>query len=508
MEITFPALLVSALCFFVLWKLTGLFIKSSGRTDSPRKLPGPWKLPLIGSMHHLAGSLPHHALRDLAEKFGPIMHLQMGEISTVVISAPQEAKEVLKVHDIIFADRPEFLASKILGYDNLDIAFSPYGDYWKQMRKICLLELLSPKSVRSFGTLREDEALKVIRSIKSSNSPVNITDKAFTFTNDIVCRAAFGKSFAHQDRLITLINGAISASGGFDIADLFPSLKFLHSLSGLKPKLIKLHNEIDQMLETIISERKQKRANQSTPVGSQSEVEDLVDVLLRLKESGDFNIPISTDSVKAVIWDIFAAGTETSAATIDYAMAELIRNPGAMEKVQAELRQVLKGKETVQETDLKELNYLKAVIKETLRLHPPLPLILPREGREPCKIGGYDIPAKTKVMINAWAIHRHPEVWPNPEKFKPERFLDSGSDSIGMNFEYIPFGGGRRICPGVSFGSAGVELLLAKLLYHFDWSLPNGTVSPETPDMTEVFGATARRKSSLILVATYHDPFA
>mgnify|MGYP004709318535 CR=1 FL=1 len=302
MEITFPALLVSLLLFFLLWKLTGLFIKSSKSTDSPRKLPGPWKLPLIGSMHHLAGSLPHHALRDLAEKFGPIMHLQMGEISTVVISAPQEAKEVLKVHDISFADRPEFLSSKILGYDNLDIAFSPYGDYWKQMRKICLLELLSPKSVRSFGTLREDEASKVIRSIKSSNSPVNITDKAFTFTNDIVCRAAFGKSFAHQDRLITLINGAILASGGFDIADLFPSLKFLHSLSGLKPKLLKLHHEIDQMLENIISERKQKRANQSIPVGSQSEVEDLVDVLLRLKESGDFNIPISTDSVKAVIW--------------------------------------------------------------------------------------------------------------------------------------------------------------------------------------------------------------
>ena len=189
-------------------------------------------------------------------------------------------------------------------------------------------------------------------------------------------------------------------------------------------------------------------------------------------------------------------------------MAELIRNPSVMEKAQAGLRQVLEGKETVQETDLKELNYLKAVIKETLRLHPPLPLILPRECREACKIAGYDIPIKTKVMINAWAIHRHPEVWPNPEKFKPERFLDSGSDSIGMNFEYIPFGGGRRICPGVSFGSAGVELLLAKLLYHFDWSLPNGTISPQMPDMTEAFGATARRKSSLILVATYHDPFA
>ncbi|XP_027064413.1 premnaspirodiene oxygenase-like [Coffea arabica] len=505
MEITFPAFLVSILFFFLLWKFNRLFIKSSKRTDNPRKPPGPWKIPLIGSMHHLAGSLPHLALRDMAKKFGPIMHLQMGEISTVIISAAQEAKQVLKVHDIAFADRPELLASKILGYNNLDIAFSPYGDYWKQMRKICLLELLSPKSVRSFGSLREDEASKVIRSIKSSsNSPVNVTEKVFSFTNGVVCRAAFGRSFGHQDVLIPLINEAILAGGGFDIADLFPSLKFLHSLSGLKPKLLKLHHEIGQLLENIINEHKEKQT--SNLVDSQSAEEDLVDVLLRLKERGDFNI--STDSIKAVIWDVFAAGTETSAATLDYAMAELIRNPSVMEKAQAGLRQVLEGKETVQETDLKELNYLKAVIKETLRLHPPLPLILPRECREACKIAGYDIPIKTKVMINAWAIHRDPEVWPNPEKFKPERFLDSGIDSIGSNFEYIPFGGGRRICPGISFGSAGVELLLAKLLYHFDWSLPNGTAGPQMPDMTEILGATARRKNSLTLVATFHDPSA
>ncbi|KAL3521829.1 hypothetical protein ACH5RR_014663 [Cinchona calisaya] len=294
MEITYPLILVTFASLLLLLKLARQSIEKSKGNVSPKFPPGPWKLPLIGSMHHLAGSLPHHALRILAQKYGPVIHLQLGEISTFIISAPEAAKEVLKIHDIAFAYRPELLASKILGYDNLDIAFSPYGDYWKQMRKICLLELLSPKNVRSFGSIREDEAWKLIRSIESaSNLPINVTEKIFAFTNGVVCRAAFGKSCKDQDLLISLINEAILAGGGFDIADLFPSLKFLHSLSGLKPKLLKLHKMIDQILDNIINEHKHT---------SESSNGDLVDVLLRLKERGDFEIPISTKSIKAVIW--------------------------------------------------------------------------------------------------------------------------------------------------------------------------------------------------------------
>lgn len=205
---------------------------------------------------------------------------------------------------------------------------------------------------------------------------------------------------------------------------------------------------------------------------------------------------------------MFAAGTETSAATVDWAMSEMIRHPRVMDKAQAEVRRVYKGKDTVQESDLKELKYLKLVIKETLRLHPPLPLLLPRECREQCKIGGYDIPVKTRVIINAWAINRDPQVWQDAEKFEPERFVESSIESIGPNFEYIPFGGGRRICPGISFGMASVELLLAQLLYHFDWALPvrEGKTKAEMPDMAETFGASARRKNSLCLVGAFHHP--
>lgn len=203
---------------------------------------------------------------------------------------------------------------------------------------------------------------------------------------------------------------------------------------------------------------------------------------------------------------MFAAGTDTSAATVVWVMAELMRNPGMMERAQAEVRKVVNGKRRVQEDDFKGLNYLTAVIKETLRLHPPAPLLLPRECKGACEIGGYDIPVGTRVLINGWAINRDPEFWEDPESFKPERFLDTGIEFVGSNFEYLPFGGGRRICPGIAFGMANVDLALAQLLYHFDWKLPGGA-KPESLDMTEDFGATVKLKNSLSLVAIPHIPF-
>lgn len=200
--------------------------------------------------------------------------------------------------------------------------------------------------------------------------------------------------------------------------------------------------------------------------------------------------------------DLFTAGTDTSLTTIEWAMAELMRNPRVMQKAQAELQEALKGKEIMHKSDIQGLGYLKMVIKETLRLHPPLPLVLPRESREECEIDGYKIPIKTKVLINAWAIGRDPNHWDEPESFKPERFINStGVDVVGTNYEYLPFGAGRRICPGSTFALANVELPLAQLLYHFNWKLPDGMKTGDL-DMSENFGATATKKNNLYLIAT------
>ena len=198
---------------------------------------------------------------------------------------------------------------------------------------------------------------------------------------------------------------------------------------------------------------------------------------------------------------MFAAGTETSSSTLVWAMVQLMKNPSVFAKAQAEVREAFKDRETFDENDVEELKYLKLVIKETLRLHPPVPLLVPRECREETDINGYTVPVKTKVMVNVWALGRDPKYWDDAESFKPERFEQSSVDFIGNNFEYLPFGGGRRICPGISFGLANVYLPLAQLLYHFDWKLPNG-MEPKDLNLTELVGVTAARKDDLILVAT------
>ena len=202
---------------------------------------------------------------------------------------------------------------------------------------------------------------------------------------------------------------------------------------------------------------------------------------------------------------MFGAGIQTTAASLEWAMSELMRNPRVREKAQAEIRQNFRGRETIHEIDVKELGYLKSVIKETLRLHPPLPLLIPRECRETSIIGGYEIPMKTKVIVNAWAIGRDPKHWHDAESFIPERFHHSSVDFRGANFKYIPSGAGRRICPGISFGLANIEFALAKLLYHFNWELPNG-MKPEELDMDETFGFVAGRKNNLKLIPTPYDP--
>lgn len=206
---------------------------------------------------------------------------------------------------------------------------------------------------------------------------------------------------------------------------------------------------------------------------------------------------------------MFAAGTDTSSLVLELAMAELMRNPQLMTKLQSEVRKnTPKGQEMVEEENLAGMAYLRAVVKETLRLHPPAPLLLPHISMATCDVDGYTIPSGTRVTINAWAISRDPESWEKPEEFMPERFMDGGSaatiDFKGKDFEFVPFGAGRRICPGLNFGLATVEIMLANLMYCFDWGLPAG-MEKEDIDMTEVFGLTVHPKEKLILVPKFHE---
>ncbi|KAK3032484.1 hypothetical protein RJ639_037297 [Escallonia herrerae] len=492
--LSFSFLFPFLLFLFMVLQLVKRF---KAKNPTLRLPPGPWQLPLIGNMHNLVGSLPHHILRDLAKKYGPLMYLQLGEVPTVVVSSPEIAKEMMKTHELIFAQRPYFLAARILSYDSTNIVFAPYGEYWRQLRKICIMELLSARRVKTFRTIREDEVSNVIQEILAKErTTINLSKKIFSLTYGITARAAFGKKGKDQELFLSLMEEIIKLGTGFNIADMYPSVKSLEVISGLQPRFEKIHKKVDKILDNILNEHK-NRTIMATGKGDSNE--DLVDVLLRYQKPGNLEFPLTDSNIKAVILDIFIAGSETSSTAMGWAMSEMLKNPSVMERAQAEVREVFGKRKVVDETDLHELKFLQAVIKETLRLHPSLPLLLPRESREQCDINGYQIPAKTKVIVNAWAISRDPRYWHDAERFHPERFLDSSVDYKGTNFEYIPFGAGRRICPGIAFALANIELPLAQLLYHFEWKLPNG-LKHEGLDMTEAFGSTAGRKHELCLI--------
>jgi cytochrome P450 len=205
---------------------------------------------------------------------------------------------------------------------------------------------------------------------------------------------------------------------------------------------------------------------------------------------------------------MFGAGTDTSSLVLEFAMAKLMRKPLLMAKLQSEVRNgTPKGQELVEEENLAGMTFLKAVVKETLRLHPPAPLLIPHLAMADCDVEGYRIPAGTRVIVNSWAIGRDPGVWEKPEEFVPERFVDGGAaaavDLRGKDFQFVPFGAGRRICPGINFGLATIEIMLANLAYCFDWELPAG-MEREDIDMREVFGVTVHRKEKLVLVPKSH----
>ncbi|KAL3645128.1 hypothetical protein CASFOL_010308 [Castilleja foliolosa] len=499
--LNFTALLLIASFIFLLIKLCKKHKNKSNAEKYQNLPPSPPKLPVIGHLHHLIGELPHHALRRLSQKYGPVLHLQLGEVSAVVISSRQAAKEALKDQDPACAGRPESICSKIMFYDHTDIFLSPYNEYWRQMRKICIIEFLSAKNVRSFGSIRQDEVHRLIKSLQSSSREghdfVNLTDKVFGFTSSVVCRAAFGKVTRGREMLEALLKKVMTLLAGFELADLFPSFKLLHVLCWAKYKLLKMQRQLDAILDAILEEHKLKPSGE---FGG----EDIVDVLLRMQRNQELQFPITDDNIKSIIFDLFAAGTETSSTVLDWAMAELMRNPRVMAKVQAEIREAFKGNKKIEESNVRTLKYLNCVIKETLRLHPPAPL-LPRACRDECQVDGYSIPLNSRVMVNVWSMGRDPEYWEEPESFKPERFENCSVDFLGNNFEFIPFGAGRRICPGINFGMANTELPLANILYHFDWKMPKG-MRPDDVDMSEAEGISVSRKNGLFLVPIVYEP--
>ncbi|KAL3696130.1 hypothetical protein R1sor_010206 [Riccia sorocarpa] len=468
--------------------------------------PGPRPWPIIGNLHQL-GKLPHHSLTKMAETYGPIVSFWLGSKLVVMVASPDSAREVLKTQDQIFASRPHTSNGVIRGYNRQNMIWAPYGPAWRFLRKVCQLELFTAKRIMQFQHIRKEEVMNLVQALLDAGRAgrlVEVDEKVTEMSANNMTRMIFNKVYfgsncpstelgKSKEEVQKTFREFFRAAGAIPIGDIIPFLAKL-DLGKEVAKMWKLRRKLEAFFRNIIKEHRQRR--EANPVAAD---EDFVDVLLSLEEDNSGN-KMTDEIIMGVLGDMLLAGTDTSADQVMWTLTELMRHPEIRSKLQQEIDQVVGQHRAVEESDLPQLKYLEAVVKESLRLHPVVPLLLPHENLVKTKVFGYDIPAQTRVYLNVYAIQRDPQVWENPLTFKPERFLKKeNKDFRGHDFEFLPFGSGRRACPGMNLGLIMMHLTVAQMLHACEFSLPPG-MTPEQVSVEETFVLTAVRAHPLQLL--------
>ncbi|KAI3463219.1 hypothetical protein Pfo_019882 [Paulownia fortunei] len=478
----FAVVCFTALSLYLLARILG-----SKKLNLP---PGPKPWPIIGNLN-LIGTLPHRSLHQLSQKYGPLMQLQFGAFPVVVGSSVEMAKIFLKSMDTTFASRPKTAAGKYTTYNYSNITWSPYGPYWRQARKMCLMELFSAKRLESYEYIRVEEMNSLLKELfKSSGKPVLLKDYLSTVSLNVISRMVLGKRYldeADQNGMVSpeefkkMLDELFLLNGVINVGDLILCISFL-DLQGYVKRMKILSKKMNRFLEHVLDEHEEKRKKTEGYVSR-----DMVDVLLELAEDPNLEVKLERHGVKAFAQDLLAGGTESSAVTVEWAISELLKK----------LDCVIGQTKWVQEKDILKLPYIDAIVKETMRLHPVSPMLVPRLSREDCNVAGYDIKKGTQVLVNVWAIGRDPSLWYNPKEFCPDRFIGKAIDVKGQDFELLPFGSGRRMCPGYSLGLKVIQSSLANLLHGLNWRLPDH-MKPEDLNIEEIFGLSTPRKIPLV----------
>ncbi|KAK1431684.1 hypothetical protein QVD17_08226 [Tagetes erecta] len=454
--------------------------------------PGPRPWPIIGNMHQMAKN-PHMASANFAKKYGPLISLRLGTRLLVVASSPEAAREVLKTQDRQLSGRsiPDSLQQTFIDY--YFVWARDCNEHWKSCRALCRLELFSIKTIEAQTNLRNEKLTNMLHFLNNTlGKVVKIEELIFTTLINTLSNILFSKDFldlkddeaAHRlkFRLLKVLENSITPN----VSDFFPIVGGL-DLQGLRKDNLNHLNELARFSDGVVKER---RAQISKKIVVPDHKKDFLD---RLLENN-----FTTAQINILVLELFIAGTDTVVTTIEWAMAELIKNKEIMCKVKQELKKELNSS-NVMETDLSKFAYFNACIKETLRLHPVVPVLIPRRALEECEVLNYTIPQNAQVWVNVWAIGRDPDVWEDPNTFKPERFLGSKIDFTGHDYEFIPFGGGRRMCPGLPSGVKSLQTILASLILEYDWFLPFDQ-DPTKLDMTEKFGVTLQKEKPLELI--------
>ncbi|CAN1230791.1 Licodione synthase [Linum grandiflorum] len=513
LEVVLTILLVTILLIFSLTKHGGL----GGRRRLP---PSPWpSLPIIGHLH-LLSPLIHQSFHRLSRRHSaPLLYLNLGSHPCIVASTPDLAREILKTHDLAFSDRFQTLAIRCFTYDS-SLAFAPYGDYWKFARKLVTSQLLSPAVLAQQLWIRTQELTKLLGNLRDKSRGgtvrVNVTEEVMTYAYNIVSRMMFGATpdgGASGYAARKVIREVSEIAGEFNVSDFVWILKGF-DVQGVGKRAGDIHKRYDEVLETIISDREEKRKERRRKGSQENEeeevvVKDFIDMMLDIMEDDTAEIQVTRDHVEALVLDMLTAGTDTTGTTLEWALAEIINHPKVLNKAKEEIDRVVGPNRLVQESDAPNLPYIEAIIKETFRLHPTIPMINRQSSRE-CEISGYHIPAKTLLFVNMWSIGRDPKCWPDRTlEFYPDRFLKQ-TDLDDLDIK--PFGSGRRICPGMPMALRQLPTALAAMIQCFDWTVESGEGCKDSIngvtliDMNERPGLIVPRAVNLLCIPKLRVP--
>ncbi|CAH8252223.1 unnamed protein product [Arabidopsis lyrata] len=459
------SLFIATVAFF--FSPGGLAWAWTGSSKSRVSIPGP-----SGSLSVLSGSNPHRVLAALAKRFkaSPLMAFSVGFSRFVISSEPETAKEIL--NSSAFADRPvkesayELLFHRAMG-------FAPYGEYWRNLRRISSTHLFSPRRIASFESVRVGIGMKMVKKIKSvvmSDAGGEVEVKKIVHFGSLnnVMTTVFGESYDFDEVkgsgcfLERLVSEGYELLGIFNWSDHFWVLRWF-DFQGVRKRCRALVSEVNTFVGGIIEKHKMKKSN-----NLKGEENDFVDVLLGLQKEEK----LSDSDMIAVLWEMIFRGTDTVAILVEWVLARMVLHQDIQDKLYKEIASATSNNtRSLSDSDIPELPYLQAIVKETLRLHPPGPLLSwARLAIHDVHVGPNLVPAGTIAMVNMWSITHNAKIWTDPEAFKPERFIGSEDMSImGSDLRLAPFGSGRRVCPGKAMGLATVHLWIAQLIQNFEW---------------------------------------
>ncbi|KAK1358824.1 Geraniol 8-hydroxylase [Heracleum sosnowskyi] len=470
-------IIVSAVCILLAFALLSLSkIRGKSSQNNP---PGPCPLPIIGNIHKL-GKHPHKSLASLAQVYGPIMHLKLGLTTTIVISSSSTAQQVLQMQDLAFSSRSQFDVVRASSHNKYSVVLLPVGSRWRSLRKIMSSYIFAANKLDKNQHLRRRKVHDLIRYCEKccqSGETVDIGRAAFLTSLNLLSNTIFSKDMidsyenSEAKEFRDFVWNILFEAGKPNLVDYFLILRWTDP-QGIRRRMTgyfeKLTKSFDGLIQEHLELRRVGNAESTSTI-------DVLEELLKMLQTDE----IEETHIHNLFIDLFVAGTDTTSNTVEWAMSEILQNSEILVKVKAELNQVIGKGKIIQETDISKLVYLQCIVKETMRLHPPVPFLIPRQVEKEVQLCGYTVPKNSQVLVNAWAIGRDPELWINPLSFRPE-----------------------RICPGMPLAMRMVPVMVGSLINCFDWKLEGG-ILPEKLDMEEKFGITLAKLHPLRAVATY-----